>query len=95
MKHLKIPSQYEKTLKSNENVIAWLNKQINDKVSLGIGPRSLPSLLRNTGADMRTGPPGPYGPAPPQSRAQPDMRSSAHIHDLRNAASMKPLGSDR
>ncbi|KAL5246600.1 hypothetical protein ACHWQZ_G018719 [Mnemiopsis leidyi] len=76
--------EYEKTLKSNENVIAWLNKQINDKVSIGMGPRSLPSLLRNAGADVRTAP--PYA-APGQNR------SSAHVQDLRNTS--KPLAADR
>ncbi|XP_063692714.1 spindle assembly abnormal protein 6 homolog [Bolinopsis microptera] len=82
--------EYQKTLKSNENVIAWLNKQINDKVSLGIGPRSLPSLLRNTTADMRAPgadmrAPGPYGPPP----------NRGPIQDLRNTGSAKPMGQDR
>ena len=27
--------ELNKTLKSNENVIAWLNKQINDKLAIG------------------------------------------------------------
>ena len=87
---MKFLFQYQKTLKSNENVIAWLNKQINDKVSLGIGPRSLPSLLRNTGADMRA--PGPYGPPPGPNRGQSDLRSGAPMQDLRNT---KPMGQDR
>ena len=78
-------------------MIAWLNKQINDKVSLGIGPRSLPSLLRNTGADMRAPgadmrAPGPYGLPPGPNRGQSDLRSGAPMQDLRNT---KPMGQDR